>query len=141
MDMLVSKTPFVLAGIGSSVDTNIATAKTTIGSILGVIDAHGLDISQQSFMVQGCGKVGKNVAEMLVGLGAGQVKTCDVVSELANIVGCEPLGEGENWFDKHVDFLVPCANSLAIDEMVQDRMPAPKFIVGAANQVRAEERA
>ncbi|GMI06522.1 hypothetical protein TrVE_jg1454 [Triparma verrucosa] len=139
MDILVSKTPYVLAGIGSSVDTNVATAKTTIGSILGVIDAHDLDIRQQSFMVQGCGKVGKNVAEMLVELGARQVKTCDVVSKLADIPGCEPLAEGENWFDQHVDFLVPCANSLAIDELVQDRMPAPKFIVGAANQPFANQ--
>jgi len=134
MDILVSKTPYVLAGIGSSVDTNIATATTTIGSILGIVEANSLDISAQTFMVQGCGKVGENVAKSLVALGAKDVFTCDIRKELANIEGCLPLSEGENWFEKDVDFLVPCANSLAINEDVFNVMPTPKFIVGATNQ-------
>ena len=74
MDVLVSHSPYVLAGIGSEVDTNVATAMTTIGSILGVVDEFNLDISKQTFLVQGCGKVGSNVAKTLVQLGAKEVK-------------------------------------------------------------------
>jgi len=139
MDILVSKTPYVLAGIGSSVDTNVATAMTTIGSILGVVEANDLDIKTQTFLVQGCGKVGKHVASSLASLGAKTVFTCDSHAGLADIDGCQPLAPEENWFDKEVDFLVPCANSLAIDENVLKHMPAPSFVVGATNQPYASQ--
>ncbi|GMI47584.1 hypothetical protein TrCOL_g4643 [Triparma columacea] len=134
MDMLVDKTPYVLAGLGSKVDTNIATAMTTVGSILGLVDAHCIDINTQTFMVQGCGKVGMHVARTLVSLGAKKVLTCDISEERANIEGCTPLSSSENWYDQDVDFLVPCANSLAINERVLQRMPPPSFVVGATNQ-------
>ena len=126
MDLLVSHTPFVLAGIGSDIDTNVATAMTTIGSILGVVDEFDLDISAQTFLVQGVGKVGSNVARTLVQLGAKKVITCDVVPDRAAIDGCEPLKNYEDWKLQDVDFLVPCGNSLAIDESVVERMPTPR---------------
>merc|ERR1711957_264086 len=61
MDYLTEATgnKYVLAGRDSKVDTNIATAASVIGSILGVIDAKGeKDISEMTFTVQGCGKRG-----------------------------------------------------------------------------------
>merc|ERR1711957_1104036 len=73
MDYLTEATgnKYVLAGRDSKVDTNIATAASVIGSILGVIDAKGeKDISELTFTVQGCGKVGSTVAKELVRYGA-----------------------------------------------------------------------
>jgi len=135
MDKLVEQTPYVLAGIGSQVDTNVATAMTTIGSILGVADCYKLDLSELTFLVQGCGKVGSVVAKSLVGLGAKRVYTADILQERARIDGCTPLRDGEEWQEvKGIDFLVPCGNSLAIDERVVDEMEPPKFVVGATNQ-------
>ncbi|GMI30283.1 hypothetical protein TrRE_jg8677 [Triparma retinervis] len=142
MDMLVSLTPYVLAGLGSSVDTNVATAMTTIGSILGVAEAEGLDLSEQTFMVQGCGKVGSHVARSLAALGAKDVHTCDAVPSRAIIPGCTPLPPGSRWHSVPVDFLVPCGNSLAIDRVALSGMSSPmsgggrppRYVVGAANQ-------
>jgi glycine/D-amino acid oxidase-like deaminating enzyme len=144
MEVLSSHTPYVLAGLDSTVDTNKATAMSVIGSILGILKSHDENIQDNAFIVQGCGKVGSFVAEELVRLGAKEVKTCDLDMERATIPGCTPLKNGEEWFHQQVDFLVPCANSLAINEKVLKEMtPAPRFVVGATNQpyASAEVRA
>jgi len=134
MDYLTEATgnKYVLAGRNSKVDTNIATASSVIGSILGVIDAKGeKDISELTFTVQGCGKVGKTVAKELVRYGAKCVQTCDIYSELAVIEGCTPI---EDWTTTSCDFLVPCANSLAITENVAANFPSDlQFCCGATN--------
>jgi glycine/D-amino acid oxidase-like deaminating enzyme/glutamate dehydrogenase/leucine dehydrogenase len=144
MQVLSSHTPYVLAGLDSAVDTNKATAMSVIGSILGILQAHDEKIEDNTFLVQGCGKVGSHVAQELVRLGAKQVKTCDLDPARAALNGCTPMENGEVWFHQNVDFLVPCANSLAINEQVlQEMIPAPRFIVGATNQpyASAEVRA
>ena len=133
MDYLTEATgnKYVLAGRDSKIDTNVATATSVIGSILGVIDAFEDDISQLTFTVQGCGKVGRNVATELVRLGAKCVQTCDIYSELANIDGCTPIND---WAATACDFLVPCANSLAITEEIALNFPESiRYCVGAAN--------
>lgn len=133
MDFLTDATDnkYVLAGRDSKIDTNAATASSVIGSILGVIEAYDADISELTFTVQGCGKVGQNVASELVRYGAKSVQTCDLYSELANIKGCTPI---EDWSSTPCDFLVPCANSLAITEEVASNFPEGiKYCVGAAN--------
>jgi len=134
MDYLTEATgnKYVLAGRDSKVDTNIATAASVIGSILGVIDAKGEnDISELTFTVQGCGKVGKTVAKELVRYGAKCVQTCDIYSELAIIQGCDAI---EDWTTTPCDFLVPCANSLAITETVATNFPPGlQFCCGATN--------
>lgn len=134
MDYLTEATgnKYVLAGRDSKVDTNIATAASVIGSILGVIEAKGeRGISDLTFTVQGCGKVGKTVAKELIRYGAKCVQTCDIYPELAHIEGCNPI---EDWTTMPCDFLVPCANSLAItEEVAVEFPPGLQFCCGATN--------
>ena len=138
MDFLVEATndQYVLAGRNSHVDTNIATASSVIGSILGTIesmnDGSHDNIRDLTFTVQGCGKVGSTVAKELVRLGAKSVQTCDLNSEAAAIDGCTVI---EDWANTECDFLVPCANSLAITEDVALNFPKGiKYCVGATNR-------
>lgn len=136
MDYLTEATneQYVLAGRDSAVDTNVATAASVIGSILGLIESHeddGVQISDLTFTVQGCGKVGSTVAKELVRLGAKKVQTCDIREGASAIEGCTPIGD---WASTPCDFLVPCANSLAITEDVAASFPeGVKFCTGATN--------
>lgn len=135
MDYLVEATgeKYVLAGRNSKVDTNVATASSVIGSILGTVEAMegSKDISSLTFTVQGCGKVGSTVAKELVRLGAKRVQTCDLFPASAEIPGCEPI---DDWASTSCDFLVPCANSLAITESVARNFPdGIRYCVGATN--------
>ena len=86
MDRLVEATTdkHVLAGRNSAVDTNVATASSVIRSILGVVETmqSSRDLSELTFTVQGCGKVGSTVAKELVRLGAKHVQTCDLYPEV-----------------------------------------------------------
>jgi leucine dehydrogenase len=143
MDFLVEATEnkYVLAGRNSLVDTNIATASSVIGSILGTVEAveGSDDISNLTFTVQGCGKVGSTVAKELVRMGATRVQTCDLFAEAAKIKGCIPI---EDWTGADCDFLVPCANSLAITEKVASNFPQGiKYCVGATNSPFANKNA
>lgn len=143
MDRLVEATndKYVLAGRNSAVDTNVATASSVIGSILGVVETMqgSRDLSSLTFTVQGCGKVGSTVAKELVRLGAKCVQTCDLYPEAANIKGCTPI---EDWASTTCDFLVPCANSLAITEDVAMNFPEGiKYCVGATNSPFANKEA
>ena len=144
MDFLVEATndQYVLAGRNSHVDTNIATASSVIGSILGTIesmnDGSHDSIRDLTFTVQGCGKVGSTVAKELVRLGAKSVQTCDLYSEAAAIDGCTVI---EDWANTECDFLVPCANSLAITEDVALNFPKGiKYCVGATNSPFATDK-
>ena len=144
MDYLTeaTKEQYVLAGRDSAVDTNVATAASVIGSILGLIESHkddgaGLAISDLTFTVQGCGKVGSTVAKELVRLGAKKVQTCDIRESTANIEGCTPI---KDWANTPTDFLVPCANSLAITEDIATNFPEGiRFCTGATNSPFTEE--
>lgn len=138
MDYLTEATgeKYVLAGRNSRVDTNIATASSVIGSILGTVEAMegSRDISQLVFTVQGCGKVGSTVAKELVRLGAKCVQTCDLFLASSAISGCTQIPNSADWSSTPCDFLVPCANSLAITEDVAKNFPdGIKYCVGAAN--------
>ena len=141
MDFLTEATneQYVLAGRDSAVDTNIATAASVIGSILGLIESYAtkdnggqkFDITQLTFTVQGCGKVGSTVAQELIRLGAKKVQTCDLRESATHIKGCHPI---KDWTSTPCDFLVPCANSLAITEEVASNFPEGiKFCTGATN--------
>jgi leucine dehydrogenase len=145
MDFLMEATgeKYVLAGRNSRVDTNIATASSVIGSILGTVHAMegSRDISKLTFTVQGCGKVGSTVAKELARLGA-CVQTCDLFSAASAIPGCTQIGNSEDWALTPCDFLVPCANSLAITEDVASNFPeGVKYCVGAANSPFATAQA
>jgi len=133
MDYLTkaTKNKYVLAGRNSKIDTNVATAASVIGSILGLCDAHNADLKELTFTVQGCGKVGSIVAKELVQYGVKRVQTCDLYSEAANIDGCHQI---DDWTKTPCDFLVPCANSLAITEDIANNFPEGiKFCTGATN--------
>ena len=133
MDYLTEATDeqYVLAGRNSRVDTNVATASSVIGSILGMCEAHEEKLQDLTFTVQGCGKVGSTVAKELVRLGAKRVQTCDLFPESAKIDGCHPI---EDWATTPADFLVPCANSLAITEEVAKNFPEGiRYCTGATN--------
>lgn len=137
METLSLLSPFVLAGIGSRVDTNHATASSVIGSILGALESGGKRIEDCRFLVQGCGKVGSFVAKELVALKAGHVITCDINAERSEVEGCENLltrapGENSDWKVEPCDVFVPCAGSLVIDEAVAKILKA-SFIIGSAN--------
>ena len=141
MDFLTKATneQYVLAGRNSRVDTNVATASSVIGSILGLCDAHKDDLADLTFTVQGCGKVGSTVAKELVRMGAKKVNTCDIYFEAANIDGCHPV---QDWTATPCDFLVPCANSLAITEEVAENFPEGiKYCTGATNSPFASQKA
>lgn len=143
MDYLVEATDekYVLAGRNSRVDTNVATASSVIGSILGTVKTMrgSLDLSELTFTVQGCGKVGSSVAKQLIQLGAKTVQTCDLNADATKIDGCTPI---DDWTNTPCDFLVPCANSLAITEDVAARFPdGIKYCVGATNSPFANDEA
>ncbi len=72
------------------VDTNVATASSIIGSILGSVEAMegGTDLFSLTFTIQGCGKVGSTVAKDLVHLSANKVQTCGLHRDVAYIKGC-----------------------------------------------------
>lgn len=76
----------MLAGIGSAVDTNIATADGAFAAVMCTARQLGLP-SDFSVFVQGAGKVGSSLAASLVEMGA-TVYTADVVAERADIRGC-----------------------------------------------------
>jgi len=142
MDYLTEATDekYVLAGRESRVDTNVATAASVIGSILGLLEATAdATLSELTFTIQGCGKVGRTVATELVRLGAKRVQTCDLRASAAQIDGCAPITD---WTATPCDFLVPCANSLAITEDVASNFPVGlRFCTGATNQPFASPRA
>lgn len=143
MDYLVEATDekYVLAGRNSMVDTNVATASSVIGSILGTVEAMrgSRYLGDLTFTVQGCGKVGSSVAKQLIRLGAKHVQTCDLFPEASKIDGCTPITD---WATTACDFLVPCANSLAITEEVASNFPeGVKYCVGATNSPFANENA
>lgn len=129
--------PYVLAGIGSKVDTNHATAASVIGSILGALAAQKKEIRDCKFVVQGCGKVGSIVASELVRLMAKHVVTCDISVERSYVQGCENLlarseGENKDWRFEECDVFVPCAGSLAIDDLAARELKA-RMVIGSAN--------
>jgi len=79
------------------------------------------------------------VAKELVRFGAKHVQTCDLYAEAAQIDGCTYV---ENWAESKCDFLVPCANSLAITEEVAASFHKDvKYCVGATNSPFASQEA
>ena len=153
MDYLTAATQdqYVLAGRDSRVDTNVATAASVIGSILGLIESHQdekkpysrkpYSMEEMTFTVQGCGKVGSTVAKELVRLGAKRVHTCDLREAATHIAGCHPIPPAM-WATTPCDFLVPCANSLAITEDVAATFPEGiRFCTGATNSPFASAQA
>ena len=67
------------------------------------------------------------------------MQTCDIVPGAANVPGCQEI---EDWMTAPCDFLVPCANSLAITEEVAKNFPEGlKHCTGATNSPFATDNA
>mmetsp|Transcript_14851 Transcript_14851/g.25137 ORF Transcript_14851/g.25137 Transcript_14851/m.25137 type:complete len:1221 (+) Transcript_14851:276-3938(+) len=137
MEYLDSISPFVLAGIGSTVDTNKATADGTFAAVVRMAEKLKLPKDFKIF-IQGCGKVGTFLAESLVKYGA-TVYTADVAEERANIKGCINMCHVEDFAALEVDIFSPNAIAGVVTVDVAKRLKA-KAIVGAANvPFRSEE--
>jgi len=130
MQYLDRISPFVLAGIGSTVDTNKATADGTYAAVVRVAKKLKLPKDFKIF-IQGCGKVGTFLAESLVEYGA-TVYTADISSERADIKGCTNLSHVEDFAALEVDIFSPNATAGVVTEKVARNLKA-KAIVGAAN--------
>jgi len=122
--------PFVLAGIGSTVDTNKATADGTYAAVVRTAEKLGLPKDFKVF-IQGSGKVGTFLAESLVEYGA-TVYTSDVVTERADIKGCTNVSDVEDFTTLEMDIFSPCATAGVVTEEVATKLKC-KAIVGAAN--------
>jgi len=136
MEYLDRISPFVLSGIGSSVDPNKATSDGTLAAVVEAARHIGLPADFR-VLVQGCGNVGGRLAERLAKMGA-TVITADVSEERAQVPGClnahTLLREAgsTDLFSLDVDIFSPNAVAGVITEEVVQRLKA-KAIVGAAN--------
>lgn len=122
--------PFVLAGIGSTVDTNKATADGTYAAVVRTAEKLGLPKDFKVF-IQGSGKVGTFLAQSLVEYGA-TVYTSDVFAERADIKGCTNVSDLEDFTTLEMDIFSPCATAGVVTEEVAAKLKC-KAIVGAAN--------
>jgi arginase family enzyme len=130
MAYLDNISPFVLAGIGSEVDTNVATSAGAFAAVVRAVEHLSLP-SDFKVLVQGAGKVGTQLAKSLVNIGA-TVYTFDVDKERANIPGCTNVSDIEDWASLDVDVFSPNAISGVITPEIANRMTC-KAVVGAAN--------
>lgn len=139
MDLLFSKTPYVLAGIPNlTLNPNDATAFGVLGSLEALADRHFGGVKSTSFVVHGLGSVGGVVARQLLDAGA-TVYVYDAVHErAAEIPGAidltTRLAGNLNWasaLPEHSIF-VPCSISSLIDVDSALALPA-KAICGATN--------
>jgi len=122
--------PYVLAGIGSTVDTNKATADGTYAAVVRTAEMLKLPKDFKVF-IQGSGKVGAFLAKSLVEYGA-TVYTSDIAAERADIKGCTNVSNMEDWADLEMDIFSPCATAGVVTDEVANRLKC-KAIVGAAN--------
>lgn len=137
MAYLSSLAPYVLAGLESSVDTNVATGYGVFGALQGLTDGIG-GVAGKTFLVHGTGKVGGVVAKLLARYGA-HVLTYDVFPEAADIPHCTNVSS-EEWRDLDFDVLVPCSVSGLLDEDTVQRVKCGS-ICGASNLPFATSKA
>ena len=131
MDYLFSLTPYVLNGIGSSVNTSTATAYGVYGSLMAAMafEDH-LDIPKR-FVIHGLGKIGTVIAEKLIQLGH-LVYTYDVNIDAANITGSINISHRPDWHQTPCDYMVLCSKSGVIDEYNVSELNT-RWIVSSAN--------
>jgi leucine dehydrogenase len=110
---------------GISLDSSFPTALSTHTSIKALLKRDGLKIKDQTFTVQGLGKVGKHLVEML----DGKIEAYDpFVTELDEITHIEEskILQGE--------FYVPCALGGVINGFSLTSMKS-KYVCGSANNI------
>eukprot|EP00232_Nephroselmis_pyriformis_P001473 CAMPEP_0182910146 /NCGR_PEP_ID=MMETSP0034_2-20130328/36136_1 /TAXON_ID=156128 /ORGANISM="Nephroselmis pyriformis, Strain CCMP717" /LENGTH=1185 /DNA_ID=CAMNT_0025046447 /DNA_START=31 /DNA_END=3588 /DNA_ORIENTATION=+ len=132
MELLDSLSPYVLAGLGSDVDTNIATARGAFAAVVKTVERLGLPVDFK-ILVQGVGNVGSDLAECLVKYGA-TVYTMDFFPERADIPGATNISHytEEQWSTLDIDVFSPNAAAGVITPAVAKALKC-KAVVGAAN--------
>ena len=133
MEYLQQHAPYVLAGLYSCVDTNVATGHGVFGSLQGVADKlnHTNEgVSGLTFLVHGVGKVGGTVARLLAMHGA-RVFTYDAFPQAADIPQCENVSH-LRWQDIACDVFVPCSISGLVDESAAESLQC-RCVCGASN--------
>ena len=130
MHYLSRQSPYVLAGIGSDIRPDEATASGVYGAILGVL---GHDyIRNNRFLVHGLGKVGSAVAERLMASGA-NVLGYDMVPGRAEHPGFRNVSDNPTWWNESFDVFVPCSASNVITVDIARRLSCA-HIIGSANK-------
>ena len=132
IELLYKDTKYVLAGMNSKHDPNVATAYGVFGSIKALLQSEKLEFSKfASVMVVGCGQVGSCLAKLLVEKNFNNISTIDVISSRANIYGTCNISS-DCWKTKHADILVLCSKSKVITPEIARNLSC-KVLVSSAN--------
>lgn len=130
MEYLSSQSSYVLAGLNSLTDTNVATGHGVFGAIEGAYEHYG-GLKGKKLLVHGTGKVGSTVARLLAQAGA-ETLTYDVFPAAADIPGCRNVSLDGDWRQHRVDCFVPCSISGVVDVATAKDLRCD-YLIGAAN--------
>lgn len=131
MDYLYTMTPYVLNGIGSQINTSIATAYGVLGAITAAIEKNKKNTEKKHFLVHGVGKIGSIIAKKLIEDGH-YVYTYDVYAHNAEIEGADNISNNKEWFKIPCDYLILCSKSGIITDANVDDLNC-HWIISSAN--------
>jgi len=137
INYLAKQSPYVLAGIGSDIDPNEATATGVCGTILGALGADNLQ--HKRFLVHGIGKVGLAVAQRLSTCGS-KVLSYDILPEKADHPGFQNVSDCLEWWTLPFDVLVLCSGSNIVTPAIAQQLSC-KIIVGSTNKLFSDTNA
>lgn len=143
MDLIAEETDHVTAVSDGLGDPSAVTAQGVFSGIRACVEArYGTDaLDGRSVVVQGLGKVGRNLTERLVDAGA-EVTVTDV-DRAALQRAVEELDVGtvapEEVYDHPCDVFAPCAMGGVVNDDTIDRLSCD-IVAGAANNVLEERR-
>ncbi len=125
MAFLASRTPFVLAGLGVSVDASRATGTGVFASAEAVSDRGPL-----RYLVHGVGAVGAEVVDRLVAAGH-RVATVDRLMARACRAGATVIDPDGAWWREPFDVLVLCSASGLITPEMACELSGQALVSGA----------
>ena len=134
MRLLGELCPYVLAGLGTSIDPSVATAHGVVGALCAALGNAAL--SSTSVLVHGIGKVGSVCASELLRRGC-SVRTFDREARRAEIPGAINVSHIDRWWREPVDVVVLCSDSFAVDPQRAKELQC-RLVVGSANLPFAE---
>lgn len=134
MKWLATRTPFVLAGLGVSVDTSRATGTGVFASARAVSSRGPL-----RYLIHGVGAVGGEVVDRLVA-GGQHVLTVDHRIDRACRPGATVVDPDRSWWRTPHDVLILCsASGILTPDMVRE-LPAMAVVSGANAPFSHEEQ-
>lgn len=131
MAYLFSLTPYVLNGIGSSVNTSTATAYGVYGSLAAVMQHENKTSIPSRILIHGTGKIGSVIAEQLIQQGH-TVYTFDANKKSADIEGAINISDTLDWHHVQCDYLLLCSKSGVIDTNNAEQLNC-RWIISSAN--------